>query len=140
PDVAEGCEARDSVAQVAVVSVGGHGGEAPAVVGVEEDEVGLDAERLEVADTLLEVLEEGGVEAGEVVFAGGVALEGIIDGLVDVISVAFGEDAHAHLIEWRGAQGGEGLLFEAVALMCPGIAGGADGDVGGAVLVGEVSG
>ena len=65
---------------VAVVDLGGHGGVAPAVVGVEEDEVGLDVEVAELGDALFEVLEEGGVEAGDVVRAGRAAFRRVEKG------------------------------------------------------------
>ena len=62
-------EAGDHVAQVAVVGLGRHAVEAPVaplVVGVEQDQVGLDAQVAELADALLEVAEERGVEPGVV--------------------------------------------------------------------------
>ena len=68
PDVAEGRQPGDDVAQVAVVRGGLHAVEAPValVVGVEQDQVGLDPQVAELADPLLEVAEERRVEAGEV--------------------------------------------------------------------------
>ena len=142
PDVAEGGEAGDEVADVALVDVGGHGGVAPAVVGMEEDEVGLDVEVAELGEALFEVVEEGGIEVGGVVRAGRAGFrgsrEGVELGLVVVVLVGLGEDAHADLVEGRSAQGIEGLLLESVALMDPGVAGGAEGEVRRAVGVGEV--
>ena len=54
---------RDDVAQVPVVGGGPDVGEAPPVVGVEEDQVGLDAELAQLADALLQVAEERRVRA-----------------------------------------------------------------------------
>ena len=44
PHVAISAEARNDVAQIAVVDLGGHRLIAPLVVGMEEDEIGLDAD------------------------------------------------------------------------------------------------
>jgi hypothetical protein len=63
------------------------------------------------------MLKEFGIEVRQIVVARGVALEWIIDRLVGVVSVALGEDAHAHLIERRAAQRGQRLLFQAVVPM-----------------------
>ena len=51
-------------------------------------------------------------------------------GLVVVVLVVLGEDAHADLVEGRGGEGGEGFLLHFVALVGPGVAGGAEGEVG----------
>jgi hypothetical protein len=65
--VAERSQARDRVAQVAIVRVLVHLRVAPSVVRVEEDDVRLDAEPLQVEDARLEVPPERGVEARRVV-------------------------------------------------------------------------
>src|SRR5882724_7329135 len=57
---------------------------------------------------------------------------------VFVVGVVLGEDAHAQLVEGGRAESRESLGLERVALMGPGVAGGADGDIGRAVCVGEV--
>ena len=60
-----GGEARDDVAEIAVVGLGGHRGVAPAVVGMEEDEVGFDVRwRAGRPRRCLDVGEEVGVEVG----------------------------------------------------------------------------
>ncbi len=64
PDVAEGREPRDAVAQIAVVLRVAHVGEAPAVVGVPEDQVRLDAQPLQVQDALFEMPPETPDRAG----------------------------------------------------------------------------
>lgn len=145
PDVAKGSEASDDVAEVAIVGFGGHGGVAPAVVGMEEDDVGFDIKVAEAGEEVLEVGEECGVETGGVVDAlrvlfagGGGAGEGVELWLVVVELVGLGEDAHSDLVEGRGGKGGEGLLLHLAALMSPGVAGGSEGEVGRAVGVGEV--
>ena len=67
PDVAIGTEAGDDVAEVAVVDLRRESGVAPAVVGVEEDEVGLDVHVAEAAEELFVVAKEFGVEVVGVV-------------------------------------------------------------------------
>ena len=44
PDITISCQPRHDVAQIAVIVFGVHRGKAPAVVGVEEDDVGFDAQ------------------------------------------------------------------------------------------------
>ena len=72
PDVSISGEAGDGVFEVAVVGFGIHFFEAPAVVGMKEDEIGFDVEVAQVGDSFFEVVPEGGVEAGIVpaVFGG----------------------------------------------------------------------
>ena len=86
---------------------------------MEEDEVGFDVEVAEAAEEFFVVGEEVGVEAGGVVEAlrmlfadGGGAGEDVELGLVVVVLVVLGEDAHADLVEGRGGEGLEGLGFE----------------------------
>ena len=66
PHVREGGEPAHDIAEVALVDRGSQVGEAPAVVGVEQDEVRLDAELAELRDAPLEPAEVRGVEALEV--------------------------------------------------------------------------
>ena len=87
PDVAEGREPRDAVAQIAVVLLVAHVGEAPAVVGVPENEVRLDAELLQVEDALLEMPPERRVGPVEVELAVRAFLEGEELRLVLVVGI-----------------------------------------------------
>ena len=140
PDVAVRREPGHAVAQVAVVRLGRHPVEAPAaaIVGMEQDEVGLDAELHELGDARLEVAPEGGLEPLEVPRSVIASLERKVDGLDLVVDVPLGEHAHAQLVEGGVAQGLERLLLECVALVGPGVARGADLAIGRAVRVAEV--
>ncbi len=97
------------------------------IVGMKEDEVGLNAEGLELSDAGFEIGEEFGDEASVIVDAGSGAREGIEGRLVAIVLVPLGEDAHAQLVERRLAEGGDGLVLESGGLMGPGVAGGAEG-------------
>ena len=57
PDVAIRRHARDDIAQVAIIRFGRHGRVSPAIVGMEEDEVGFDTDGAQVGDALLDVRE-----------------------------------------------------------------------------------
>jgi len=57
-----------------------------------------------------------------------------------VVLVALGEDAHAHLVEGRITEDIKREALEVLGLVDPGIAGGAEGEVGGSVGIGEVVG
>jgi hypothetical protein len=142
PDVPVGGQPGDDVPQVTVVGRRRHPVEPPVpfVVGVEQDQVGLDAEIAELADPLLQVAEEGGVEPGEVPLVRRGAGERVSGWLGLVEGVPLREDAHPQLVERPGLQGSECLFFELVALVGPGVAGGADREVRGAVGVLEVEG
>jgi hypothetical protein len=54
-----------NVAQVALVCLGAHAREAPAIVRMEEDNVSLDTEALEIANPLLEAAKAFGVDSSE---------------------------------------------------------------------------
>ena len=156
PDVAVGRQPRDDVAKVAVIHLGGHRAIAPAVVRVEEDDVGLDAQVAQVTNALFQVAEESGVEVSEVPASTltpspflrcvqdrlprgrGERIESMIGRFVLVEGVMLGEDAHPHLVERRGFQRCERLLFKFVALVIPHVAGRADRKVRRAILVGKV--
>ena len=139
PDVAIRREPGDAVPQVAVVLGVAHLREAPAVVGVPEDDVRLDAQLLEVEDAPLEQPPELGVRPAEVELAVGPLPEGEELRLVLVGDVvALGEDAEADLVERRGGERLERLLLELAGLMHPGVAGGAELVIGRAVGVAQV--
>ncbi len=147
PHVAERSEPSHQILQDALVDAARHVVEAPRaeVVGVEEDEVGLDAELLQVEDAALELLEIDGVQAvvvplreGRLVvvvahrhvpLAGEAALERVGLGLVVVVSVALGKDAHPHLVERRLFQRAQRLGLELGGLVVPDVAGRADAPV-----------
>jgi len=105
---------------------------------MKENEIGLDAESAKIGDALFQMREEGRIGSGEVVDAGGRAFEGIKGGLVMVVLVALGKDAHANLVEWSGSQGGKRLLLQGFRLVDPGVGCSAKGKERRAIFVGEV--
>jgi hypothetical protein len=94
---------------------------------MEQDEVGLDAQVVELTDAVLQVPEERGIESGEIPVVRRPAVEGVELRLVGVVHEVLGEDAHADLVEGRPGQGAEGAFGQVVALVGPGVGGG-DGD------------
>jgi hypothetical protein len=139
PHVREGGQSPHYVGEVSIVSVGAEIGEPPPVIGVEEDEVCLDAERVQVRDALLEVPEEAHIEAFGVPLAGVVFREGVQVGVVLVEDVALREHAHAHFGERGGGKRVQGALLELVALMCPRVRSRPERHEVGPRLVGEPS-
>ncbi|MBA7714975.1 hypothetical protein ES703_124009 [subsurface metagenome] len=119
---------------------------------MEKNKVGLDSQIAQIADALLEVPEEFRIETAVVpVFQRASnaghdrtrlrrALERIEFRLVFVVRIAFGEDAHSHLIKRCIFERGQRLFFHRVSLMCPGIAGGADLKIRSTVGVCKVPG
>ena len=83
PHVAVGGEARDDVVPVKVVLLAVHGGESPAVVGVHNDDVGLDAALLQFYDAALHAAKMLGVKTCKIP-----VVAGKIDGIREVF---FGE-------------------------------------------------
>src|SRR6185503_6339192 len=65
PDVAERGEPRDDITQVTIVLQWRHAVEAPraVVVGMQQNDVGLDTELLQIKNAALEVLKELRIEA-----------------------------------------------------------------------------
>ncbi len=84
------------------------------------------------------MLEEGWVEPREVPVPGRSSGKGITRRFVQVIGVMFGENAHPELVEGGVLQGLKRLLLQRVLLVSPGVAGGSDRPIRGAVVVAEV--
>ena len=78
------------------------------------------------------MLKEIGIEFRPIVFLA-LAREGITRGFVLVVGVVLREDTHPEFVEWGLLEGFEGLLFEFLPLMNPGVTGGADRKVRGAI-------
>ncbi len=115
PDVGEGCESRHEVVEIPVIRLGGHGGKAPPIIGVKQNEISLDVEIAKLAEALLQVRPVGGVEARDVAglrqCGSGWADEGVKHRLVVVVLVGLGEQAHANFVEWRDLERRERLLL-----------------------------
>ena len=79
---------------------------------MEEDEVCLDVECTEVCDALLDVSEEGGIRAAEIVATGGIAFERVERRFIVVVLVAFWKNAHADLVEGGVTERGKRLLLD----------------------------
>ncbi len=107
---------------------------------MKENDVCFNAELSELANAQLQVLEEGRIEPGEIPIRQGLALEREKLRFVFVEDIVLREYAHSHLVEGRGRKRLECLLLKGFALVRPGIAGRAHGDVPRAVRVGEVIG
>ena len=119
PHVAKRGQPADDVPQVAVVGLVRHAVEAPVafVVGMQQNDVGLDAQVAELRDPLFEMLEERRIEPREIPLVGRRALERIERRLVLVPRVPLREHAHAQLVERRRGQRLERLLLQRVALV-----------------------
>ena len=91
PDVAKSAEAGDEIAHVAIVLLGRHRAIAPAVVGVEDDDVGFDAHVPQRGDLGLEVTERDDVRPVEIEFAVVAALVDVVKRLVLVEDVVLRE-------------------------------------------------
>ncbi len=63
---------------------------------MEEDDIGLDADFAEIEDALFDVLEVGGIQAGEVVVPSGLTAKG--NAKIGVAE-ALGQKAHADFVE-----------------------------------------
>ena len=138
PNIAIGGKARCEIGDVAEILFGGHVGIAPAVVGVEHDDVGFDAEIAECCDLALEMAEEDGVRTIEVLLAVDALFEAGIERLVDVVRIVLREDAHADLVEASLLQCLKRLRLHLEWLVCPGIAGRAERQERLAVGMGEM--
>jgi len=111
PDVTVRRQPRQHITQIEIVHVCGHRCVSPSVVRMKQDEVCFDPHFAQIGDALLDVGEERGVRPCEVTLARRVALEGIERGLVVVVLIALGKDAHANFVEGRGAQSFKRLLL-----------------------------
>src|SRR5215469_1584588 len=108
------------------------------VIGMKENDVGLNAELLQIEDALLEVLEELWIELREIPGVRRSAFVGIENGLVGIPRIPLGENAHAQFIERSGRESLECFFLQGFGLVDPGIAGRADFFVRRAVRVRKV--
>ncbi|CAH0219989.1 hypothetical protein SRABI76_02481 [Microbacterium oxydans] len=138
PHVREARQPAHHVAQVALIDGRTEVCEAPAVVGVEQDEVGLDAETGQLHDPLLQPAEVLGIEALEIEAIGQRTGEREVRRLVGVVQVRLREHAHAELRERRLGERREGLLLQLVGLMRPRVRSRAERTMTGAVRMPEM--
>ena len=121
PDVAIGGKPGDAVPQIAVVLRVAHVGKSPAVVGVPENQVGLDIQPLQVQDSLFDVMPKGGIWAVEIELAVGLLLKRKQLRFVLVVGIGLGKHTEADFVEGRRGQGFERLLLQLGGLMNPGV-------------------
>ena len=136
PDVAIRPEARGHVAKIALVVGAPHARIAALlVIGVEQDDVRLDAQLAQPPDPILEPAEINGIKPGRIPVP--VPAPGANERIGgDRRHVR--EHAHADLVERPCLQCGERLGAARVGLQRPGISGGADRPIGRAVGIDEV--
>ena len=104
PDVTIGRKPGDAIPQIPIVLRVAHVGKAPTVVGVPEDQVGLDAQPLQVHDALLEVVPESRIGTVEVELAVGLLAKRKELRFVLIVGIRLGEHAEANLVERRSGQ------------------------------------
>ena len=151
PDIREGREAAEQVIEIDQVVLLRHVGKTPPVVGVEQDQVGLDAQVLQAQQLILEGVPEGiagavhvpvvdaGIfrvaHAGHLVtllclegqtLAGRAALEGVVPRIVVVVVVVLREDAHPDFIKGSVRERLKGLVHQRLGLVCQGVNRGAE--------------
>src|ERR1700694_1747086 len=80
------------------------------VVGMKQNNIRLDPEVPQPGDLLFQMLEEGGIEAGEIPLPGRRPLEGVKKRLDAVENVPFREHAHAQLVKGSMGKRLEGAL------------------------------
>ena len=159
PHVAVGGVAGNNVADVAVVILRAHAGEPPAVIGVKENQIGLDAQLLQLLNAPVQMPEVRRIEPGKIPavalrFPGiageilrrehggihGGAFVGIGARFAQVVVVMLREDAEADFVERTAFQRLQRLADHSVLLPGPDIAGRPDGVVGLGVVIGEMPG
>src|SRR5437870_5951194 len=106
---------------------------------MKEDQVRLDIHRTQVLNALLDMAEVLRIEAGVIVRLT-LARKREARWNPVVVLVPFGEDAHAHLVEWPCLQRCQRLPLALFGLVHPGIAGGATRKIWYAVGIAEVKG
>src|SRR5579883_2818999 len=127
PDIAIRCQPCNYIAQVTFVALGIHMRKAPAIVRVKENKIGFNTQTLKIADTLFEMAEEGRIEAGEIpARVPFLAQERVAWRLILVIGIVLRKHTHAHFIERCVRECAQRHLLQGLALVCPGVAGGAD--------------
>jgi hypothetical protein len=101
PNIAIGREPRDDIMQVTVIRIRRHPVEAPMplVVGMEQNDVCLDAEFLQIQDALFQVLKIFRIKPREIPVGQRLAFKRIHNRLVGVPLIMFGKDAKANFIE-----------------------------------------
>ena len=110
---------------------------APLVVGMEEDEIGLNSDAAQLEDQAVEMLEVSGIE-GRVIIRLAVAWKRIHGRLFAIVLVPLGKEAHAQLVEGRGGERLDGLALRGFGLKGPRVAGGAAFDIGRAIRIAEM--
>ncbi len=145
PYISISAEPSHDVPNVTLINIGRHNGIAPTVVGVKQDQVGLDIQVAKLSKPLFEMSEERRIESRIIVCAHRVAgrsLRGprkqIELRFVVVVLVRLRKHAHANLVERSLTQRGECLLLVRLTLMNPCIAGGAEREVRCSICVAEV--
>ena len=120
------------VTQIIQICFVAHLGKAPPVVGMEQNQVRLDAHVRQLANALFQPPPGFRIEPGEVegvALAGSAPFKGIALRVVVVEFVMLGENAHADFVEISLFQGVQGGLLQCLRLMGPAIAGGAHAHV-----------
>ncbi len=138
PDVRVGRKALHQVGQVDQVVLLRHGGKAPAVIGVEQDKIHLNAHAAKRCDLLLKGIPEAAVRMGHIPAAILPLCEREERGIVLVVAVILREDAHADFVKRRLFQRLHGLCHEVLCLVGKGVDRGPEGIEGRPVLVFEV--
>src|SRR5690242_11887285 len=105
---------------------------------MEQDQVGFDAQALEILNALFEMPEELRVESREIVLSGRASRERITSRLDLVVGVVVGKHANAQFVERRRGEGLQSTALEFIALVEPCVRSGANRHVWGPVLETEV--
>src|SRR5262245_13210297 len=112
PNISESSQAAHDVVQISIVLDRRQPIKAPMtfIVGMEQDDVGFDAQIAEVSDATLQMLEKLWIEPCGVPRPWRNALKWISGRLVGVPFVMFRKDAEADFVEWRRRQRFQCLL------------------------------
>ncbi len=140
PDVPVGRKPGCHIAYPGLVVGLVHLGEAPVIIGVEEDDVGLDALGPQLLDPPFDVGEELRIEAIEVEAAVRLADIGKLRRIDAIELVPLGEEAEADLGEAALAERGHRLVLLRCVAVQPVVGGGAEEEVGRPVGIGEMIG
>ena len=120
-------KAAQQVGKVLLVLGKTHAVKAPAVVGMEQNQVYLDAHFAQPDNVPIQRVPERVDRAGRIPAAVGVLFKGVIGRFVFVEVVILGEYAHADFVERRFLKGLHGLFNQFVALVDEGVNRGAEG-------------
>ena len=111
PHIAIRGESGDQVSHIACVVLFAHAAISPLVVGMKEDDIGLDAYVEELANAFVEVLKKGIIGPGEILYI----FKRILPGFGRVsIAIGLGKHTHANLVEGGFGQGLDGLCLDAL--------------------------